>query len=91
MFGKVIKYLALGGLAAIIPGVVANFLPGMSNLVLGFGLMIAAGFAVGFKIPFLAPALGIAGGAMVAGPFIGGLVGNITGGSTAAAASVVIG
>ena len=64
-FGKIINYLALGGLVSVLPGVISNFLPNFTGVKLGIGLIAGSLFAVGFKIPYLAPALGV--GNMVSG------------------------
>jgi hypothetical protein len=81
--GKVVKYLVYGAIAAVAPGLVSKFLPGLSGMMLGFALLAGSLVLAKMNIPYAAPALGIAGGMVLVGGFAQNLVGSLTGGIAA--------
>ena len=75
--GSTIKYLAIGAIAAIIPGIVTNFLPGFSGILLA-GIMVVGGVMLMGKVPVLPQALIVGAGITFLSPIISGFLGGIT-------------
>lgn len=77
MGGGTIKYLLIGAVAAVIPTLIQKFLPSVTGIMLGIGMVVGGVFLMG-KLPIVPQALIVSGGVTLLGGFLGGFLGGTT-------------
>ena len=84
--GGVIKYLLIGAISVIIPGLISKFIPQLAGNMLAIALIVIGVFAMG-KIPFVPQAMIVAGGVLILGPLLSGLIGSASSAATSSGAT----
>jgi hypothetical protein len=81
MGGGVLKYIIIGAVASVVPALITKFLPSVSGLLLGVGMIVGGAFLMG-KVPIAPQALIVAGGITVLGGFLSGFLNGASSGTT---------